>query len=91
MPAKSVTKIDKKFAQDLQNGGFLGPPWLSKPVVRVPMGIRFSKFEALYLKSVMESDFGLQNYSKLQTTCDKIIENDPKNEARGSRIESKLK
>ena len=63
----------------------------SKLVVRVPMGIRFSKFEALYLKSVMESDFGLPHYSKLQTACDKIIENDPNNEAQGSRIESKLK
>ena len=30
MPAKSVTKNVKKFAQDLQNGGFGGPPWLLK-------------------------------------------------------------
>ena len=44
----------------------LGDPLgYSKLVVRVPMGIRFSKFEALYLKRVMESDVGLQNASKL--------------------------
>ena len=65
MPAKSVTKNVKKFAQDLQNGGFGDPLGYSKLVVRVPMGIRFSKFEILYLKSVMESDFKAQNYSKL--------------------------
>ena len=30
MPAKSVTKIVKKFVQDLQNCGFGGPPWKLK-------------------------------------------------------------
>ena len=47
------------------------PPVVSKLVVRVPMSILFSKFEALYVKRVMESDFGLQNSSKLPTNVTK--------------------
>ena len=91
MPGKSVIKMPRSSLKTSKIVDLGDPLGYSKLVVRVPMGIRFSKFEALYLKSVMESLFGLPNYSKLQTTCDKIIEHDPKNEARGSRIESKLK
>ena len=47
------------------------PPVVSKLVVRVPMSILFSKFEALYVKRVMESDFGLQKSSKLQKNVTK--------------------
>ena len=91
MPAKSVTNNVKKLAQDLENCGFGGPPCGAKRVVRVPIGILFSKFEAVYVKRDMESDFGLQNPSTLQKNDTTSVHNDSKNEARGSRIESKLK
>ena len=68
-PKSCLQKVCQKLTKSLLKTSKmvdLGDPLgYSKLVVRVPMGIRFSKFEILYLKNVMESDFRPQNYSKL--------------------------
>ena len=61
----------------------------SKLVVRVPMSILFAKFEALYLKRVMESDFGVQNYAKLQKKNTKSSNIAPKMKREAPEIDQK--
>ena len=65
------------------------PPVVAKLVVRVPMSMCFSKFEALYVKRVMESDFGLQKSSKLQTNDTKSCKMHQKKEPKAPELSQK--